>query len=95
MTNSTQSIDFEQVEALRNHMSLSKSDMAELITVSRQTYYSWVKGAKVTKANDKKVRIVLRKMLSIIKDHGWPTPVELALDPKERKAKLLALYEEY
>ena len=42
-------LDFKKVEALRKHMLLTTSNMAELFTISRMTYYGWVKGKPVRK----------------------------------------------
>ena len=65
MTN-TPPLDFKKVEALRKHMLLTTGNMAELLGVSRMTYYGWVKGKPVRKKNEDKVRGILRKLLSIL-----------------------------
>jgi DNA-binding XRE family transcriptional regulator len=89
MTNSP--LDFKKVEALRKHMLLTTSNMAELLEVSRMTYYGWVKGKPVRKKNDDKVREILRKLLSILND-GWPQPEVIALDQKLRFERLLEIF---
>lgn len=89
MTNSP--LDFKKVEALRKHMLLTTSNMAELLEVSRMTYYGWVKGKPVRKKNDNKVREILRKLLSILND-GWPQPEVIALDQKLRFERLLEIF---
>ena len=48
-------LDFSKVEALRRHMLLTTSDMAEVFGVSRMTYYGWVKGKPLRKANEANV----------------------------------------
>jgi DNA-binding XRE family transcriptional regulator len=89
MTNSP--LDFKKVEALRKHMLLTTSNMAELLEVSRMTYYGWVKGKPVRNKNDDKVREILRKLLSILND-GWPQPEVIALDQKLRFERLLEIF---
>ena len=66
-------LDFKKVEALRRHMLLTTSNMAELLGVSRMTYYGWVKGKPVRKKNDERVRDMLRKLL-VTMENGWPMP---------------------
>jgi len=86
-------LDFKKVEALRKHMLLTTSNMAELLEVSRMTYYGWVKGKPIRQKNDDKVREILRKMLSILND-GWPQPQIIALEQKERFKRLLEIFKE-
>jgi DNA-binding XRE family transcriptional regulator len=90
MTN-TPPLDFKKVEALRKHMLLTTGNMAELLGVSRMTYYGWVKGKPVRKKNEDKVRDILRKLLSILND-GWPQPEVIALEQKMRFERLLEIY---
>ena len=92
MTN-TPPLNFKKVEALRKHMLLTTSNMAELLGVSRMTYYGWVKGKPVRKKNDDKVRDILRKMLSILND-GWTQPEVIALEQKQRFERLLEIFKE-
>ena len=84
-------IDFKKVEALRKHMLLTIKDMSYLLNVTRMTYYSWIKGGPLRKSNDKKVRAMLKQLLNVMTVHEWPTPNIIALEPKERQAKLLEL----
>ena len=90
MTN-TPPLDFKKVEALRKHMLLTTGNMAELLGVSRMTYYGWGKGKPVRKKNEDKVRDILRKLLSILND-GWPQPEVIALEQKMRFERLLEIY---
>ena len=83
-------LDFAKVEALRKHMLLTTGNMAELLDVSRMTYYGWVKGKAIRKKNDEKVREVLRQMLAMLSD-GWPQPEVIALDQKDRFQRLLEI----
>jgi DNA-binding XRE family transcriptional regulator len=79
---------FKKVEALRKHMLLTTSNMAELLKVSRMTYYGWVKGKPVRKKNDDRVRDILRTLLKAMSD-GWPQPKVIALEQKDRFKRLL------
>ena len=83
-------LDFTKVEALRKHMLLSTANMAELLEVSRMTYYGWVKGKPIRKKNDEKVREILRQMLTLMSD-GWPQPEIIALEQKYRFQRLLEI----
>ena len=74
-------------------MLLTTSNMAELLEVSRMTYYGWVKGKPIRQKNDDKVREILRKMLSILND-GWPQPKIIALEQNERFKRLLEIFKE-
>lgn len=80
--------DFTRVEALRKHMLLTTKDMSELLGVSRMTYYGWVNGKSIRKSNEESVKTMLRKLLAIMTEHGWPMPEIIAADQKQRKARL-------
>jgi DNA-binding transcriptional regulator YiaG len=80
--------DFTRVEALRKHMLLTTKDMSELLGVSRMTYYGWVNGKAIRKSNEESVKTMLRKLLTIMTEHGWPMPEVIAADQKQRKARL-------
>jgi DNA-binding XRE family transcriptional regulator len=84
-------LDFAKVEALRKHMLLTTTDMSELLGVSRMTYYGWVKGKTLRKTNDESVRTMLRKLLAVMTEHGWPMPEVIASDQKQRKERLDAI----
>jgi len=82
-------IDFQKVESLRRHMLLNTADMAQLLGVSRVTYYNWVKGKPVRKNNVITVKQKLRGLLNVMTVHSWPPPNVIAMDPKQRLEKLL------
>ena len=84
-------LDFTKVEALRKHMLLTTQNMAELLGVSRMTYYGWVKGKPIRQSNDDKVREVLKGLLTVMSEHQWPTPEVIALDQKQRLERLLEI----
>lgn len=90
-----QPIDFTKVEALRRHMLLTTSDIAEVLGVSRMTYYLWVKKGSATlrRANDEVVRVNLKKLLGLMSE-GWPTPEVIAASQKDRRERLLSLLNE-
>ena len=71
-------------------MLLTTGNMAELLGVSRMTYYGWVKGKTVRKKNDDRVRETLRKLLGVM-SNGWPQPDVIALDQKYRFQRLLEI----
>ena len=80
--------DFSRVEALRKHMLLTTRDMSELLGVSRMTYYGWVNGKAMRKSNEESVKTMLRKLLTIMTEHGWPMPEIIAAEQKERRQRL-------
>jgi DNA-binding transcriptional regulator YiaG len=84
-------IDFTKVEALRKHMLLTTADMAELLGVSRVTYYGWVKGRPIRRSNENAARAMLKRMLAVVTKYGWPTPEAIAANQKQRKQYLLEL----
>ena len=86
MTNKT--LNFKTVESLRKHMLLTTSNMSKLFGVSRMTYYGWVKGNKIRKNNDKKVRSTLKELLDVMTE-GWPAPDVIAMEQKYRFKRLL------
>lgn len=88
-----QALDFTKVEALRKHMLLTVGDMSRLFGVSRQTYYSWLDGGKLRHTSDDRVRRVLRRLLTIMTEHKWPTPDVIAADQRDRVKRLDALLE--
>jgi DNA-binding XRE family transcriptional regulator len=84
-------LDFTKVEALRKHMLLTTANMAELLGVSRMTYYGWVRGKPLRKSNDETVRIMLKRLLAVVTKYGWPMPEVIAASQKQRKQRLLEL----
>ena len=87
-------IDFTKVESLRRHMLLRNKDMAELMGVTRMTYFGWAKGKPLRNKNDAKVRSTLRLMLIILNEHKWPQPQVIAMEPEERFNELKVLVNE-
>lgn len=88
-------LDFSKIEALRKHMLITTGEMASLLGVSRVTYYGWVRGQTVRSKNADKVLSTIRILVSIVRDHGWPTPEILGLTQPMRKHRLLALVAGY
>jgi len=77
-------LDFSKVEALRKHLMLTTADMAKLLGVSRMTYYGWVNGKRMRKANDEAVRSMLRLLLKLVTEHNWPAPEVIAMSSRQR-----------
>jgi len=88
-------LDFKKVEALRKHMLMSITDIASVLNVSRMTYHQWIKGNPIRKSNDTRVRLTLKKLLLIMNEKHWPEPDIIALDPPDRKKKLMEYLSEY
>lgn len=86
-----QPLDFNKVESLRKHMLLTTSDMADLLGVSRMTYYGWVRGKTLRKTNDEFVRGMLRRLLDVMTRHQWPMPEVIASTQKQRKERLVEI----
>jgi DNA-binding XRE family transcriptional regulator len=84
-------LDFKKVEALRKHMLLTTTDISQLLGVSRMTYYGWVKGKPIRKSNDSSVRTMLKRLLSVMTEHGWPMPEVIASDQKQRMERLVEI----
>ena len=78
-------LDFKRVEALRKHMLLTTGNMAEILEVSRMTYYGWVKGKPVRRKNDERVRDTLRKLLSAT---GVKDIIDNSVSKEEAQSKL-------
>jgi predicted transcriptional regulator len=78
-------LNFQHIEALREHLLLRVSDLAALFGVSRMTYYSWVQGkATIRSRNAARVRRVLRTLVRLVRDGQWPTPEVVASTYDER-----------
>lgn len=88
-----QPLDFSKVEALRKHMLLTTTDISQLLGVSRMTYYGWVKGKPLRPANDAAVRAMLKRLLSVMNEHHWPTPEVIGLEQKQRVERLKSILE--
>lgn len=86
--------DFSRVEALRKHMLLTTQDISELLGVSRMTYYGWVNGKTIRKSNEESVKAMLRRLLNVMTQHGWPMPEVIASSQKQRKERLIELLNE-
>lgn len=84
-------LDFGKVEALRKHMLLTSQDMATLLGVTRMTYYGWVRGKPIRASNDAVVRTMLRRLLAVMSEHGWPTPEVIVASRSERMQRLQEL----
>ena len=89
-----QPIDFAKVDSLRKHMLLTVGDMAEVLKLSRQSYYTYLRSS--TSPRGVKLSVVkgqVKKLLDVMAK-GWPSPDIIASSQTERKAKLLELLEQ-
>lgn len=83
-------IDFAKVEVLRQRLGLSTMDMAAAMSVSRMTYYLWVRGGNMRPAQANRVRKVVRVLLDLLKDKLWFEEV-VPKGAATRRERLLAL----
>jgi DNA-binding XRE family transcriptional regulator len=90
-SNPARQIDFAKVEVLRRHMLLSVSDMAQVLGVSRVTYYSWVRGKQPRLSNMGRVKSKIRKMLVLLTEKGWPSTAVLEMAQPSRVQHLIEL----
>lgn len=90
MTNKA-GFNFQSVENLRKSMLITTRDMADLLGVSRMSYYSWLRDKPLSEKSLSRMKPRLRKMLQIVADHGWPRPEEIVMTSKDRAAKLRGL----
>lgn len=86
-------IDFAKVDALRKHMMLTTTNMAQLLGVSRMTYYGYVRGNAPQRAKAEKVRAALKKLLHIMAEYNWPTPDVMEMEQQDRVNRLSELME--
>lgn len=84
-------LDFAKIESLRKHMLLTVTDMARVLGVTRATYYAWVGGKPLRRKNDEHVRVMLKRLLAIMTEEGWPTPDVIAAPQAVRFEKLKEL----
>lgn len=83
-------IDFSKVEVLRQRLKLSTTDMASAMSVTRMTYYLWVRGGNMSSSKASRARKVIRVLLDLTKDNTWFEEV-VPLGPVVRRQRLLAL----
>lgn len=83
-------IDFSKVEVLRKRLGLSTMDMAAAMSVSRMTYYLWVRGRNMHPNQARRVHKVIRVLLDLLKSKQWYDEV-VPLGPTVRRERLLAL----
>lgn len=83
-------VDFSKVEVLRQRLGLSTMDMASAMSVSRMTYYLWVRGGNMHPNQARRVRKVVRVLLDLLKDKLWFEQV-VPSGPTVRRERLLAL----
>lgn len=87
-------IDFNKVEALRQHLMLTTGQLAQMLGVSRMTYYNWLRGKPISNANETTARTVIRNLIFLMHAHQWPSEEITKLTSKQRHERLLALLAE-
>ena len=85
---------FTRVEALRTHMLLTTAQMSKILGTTRATYSGWVKGKPIRKANEKRVKKTLRRMMTVMTKQDWPMPGVIAMTSVQRFDTLLELMKE-
>jgi DNA-binding transcriptional regulator YiaG len=90
----TTKLDFNKVEALRKHMLLSVRGMAQILRTSRQNYYNWKSARSYPTPNaEAALKSRIKKMLTVVNEHSWPTADIIMATHSQRVKKLLALLE--
>ncbi|MEI2419735.1 hypothetical protein V6O07_05640, partial [Arthrospira platensis SPKY2] len=90
MTTET-TIDFRKVEVIRERLGLSTRHMAQLLDVSRPTYYKWVAGGAIRSGNHRRIVGLLREILPLLRSGAWPPEGVRQLSPTQRFEALLAV----
>lgn len=83
--------NFAKVESLRKHMLLTTTQMSKLFGVSRVTYYAWLSNRPMRKSHEDNVRRVLKKLLGVLADHGWPSNEVVTMSNTKRMEHLQSL----
>lgn len=84
-------IDFDKVETLRKHMLLSKTDMAEVLGVTRVSYHQWLLNTRPTRKSTDKLKASLQQIIEVMTTENWPNTEVLEMSAARRKEHLLAL----
>ena len=89
-TSKTNKVNFGQIDSLRRHMLLTVSDMAKVLGISRETYYTWLSGEGYPRPKrEVYVKKRVRQLLYLLTEKEWPRPDVIAAAPRERLGKLL------
>lgn len=90
-------LDIAKVEKLREKMLLTKSQMANVLGISRVHYYSLLEASASGRAEDmrkttrEKVRYGLVKLLTVAQKHQWPSEEHATMPPSQRFERLKEL----
>jgi len=87
-------VDFTKVEALRGHLHLNQRHMAKALGVSRMTYQSWVRGQRIRKSNEDKVKLALRQLIDLLREEEWPPEGFMQMKSDQLYERLLEILEE-
>jgi len=67
-------LNFEQVETLRRNMLLTSSQFAELLGVTRQSYYNYLNGKSTPSSGRlEKIKKTVRQCAHLVVTSGWPS----------------------
>lgn len=83
-------LNFTDIDTFREkRLLISEKDMAQLLGVSRMTYWRWVSGTAEPTRNIKPVYAMISQVLAFVRDSEWPTPEVKAMKQADRFKKLL------
>jgi DNA-binding XRE family transcriptional regulator len=88
----TDRVTFETLERDRFYLGLSRRDMAEILGVTRQTYYNWSKGGVIKQLHRVAARVEHVVDLAILYEIANEAPK--LPNSKDRKLWLLAILNE-
>lgn len=86
-------LDFAKVDALRAHMLLTVESMVEILGVSRVSYYNWLKGGKMRKATQGRIRRITRTLVHLVTNQTWPNEAVFVAKQPQRLQMLKDLLE--
>lgn len=83
------SLNFESVDVLRRNMLISVTDWVDLLGMSRDTYYSYMRGeTNPTPRREERLRGLLRELVTLVAERGWPSADVMIAKGKDRPAML-------
>jgi hypothetical protein len=90
-------LDIAKVERLRVKMLLTKTQMADLLGISRMHYYTLLEASasgreeEMRRATREKVRYGLVRLLTVVQKHQWPSEEHVNIPTRKRFARLKEL----
>lgn len=77
-------IDPKKIDALRRHMLLTVASICTIFGTSRVSYYGWLKGTGMRDTTAKRIRDIMRKLVSCVSHYNWPDPAVFVASQAER-----------